>query len=132
MATELLLKRWEVSVKWASGTISRETIVATSRGKAMADTWRSDAFSGSTYAEFLKFSRCRRGHYKPHRWGDRITACGRPAFFLGNNRQNVQVAFAGTNEQYVGNAHPYDVLPVEYRPDTYRDRDAIDSMKPVA
>lgn len=132
MASKLLLKRWEVSVEWSSGTITRETVVATTRGKALVDTWRSDAFSGSTFGEFLKFARCRRDQYTPHRWGDRITACGRPAFFLGNNRQYVQIAFADTEEQYVGNAHPYDVFPVEYRPDTYRDRDQIDSMKAAA
>lgn len=132
MASELLLKRWEVSVEWASGAISRDVVVATTRGKAMADTWRCDAFSGSTYAEFLKFARCRRDHHKPHRWGDPITACGRPAFFLGMDSQYVQIAFADTDEQHVGNAHPYDVFPAEYRPNTYRDRDDIDSMKAAA
>lgn len=128
MDSKLLLKRWEVSVEWASGAITSNVVVATTRGRAMADTWRSDAFSGSTYAEFLKFARCRRDHGRPHRWGDRITACGRPAFFLGMNSQYVQIAFADADEQYVGNAHPYDVFPVEYRPDTYRDRDHIDSI----
>lgn len=132
MAFELQLKRWEVSVEWASGAVSRNVVVATTRGKAMVETWRSDAFSGSTYAEFLKFARCRRDHHKPHRWGDHITACGRPAFFLGNNSQYVQIAFADTEEQCVGNAHPYDVFPVEYRPDTYRERDDVDSVRVAA
>lgn len=124
MATELLLKRWEVTVQWSSGKTTSEIIVATTRGKALADAWRSDAFSSTPFGDFLKFARCRRDRYVPHRWGDRITACGRPAFFLGNNRQYVQIAFADTESQFVGNAHPYDVFPIDYRPETYRDRAA--------
>lgn len=113
-----LMKRWSVSVTWASGSVTTETVVAPTRGKAMADSWRCDAFSGSTLAEFLRFTRCRRDTYTPPRWGDPITVEGKPAFFLGNNRQYVQFVYPGGT--FALSAHPYDVLPVEYRPDTYR------------
>jgi hypothetical protein len=87
----------------------------------MADAWRSDAFSGSTFGEFLKFARCRRDPYTPARYGDAIFINGDPAFFISNNRQYVQFAYPGAEHPL--SAHPYDVLPVEYRPDNYRDRD---------
>jgi hypothetical protein len=115
-----LVKRWEVSVLWSSGTITRGNCIASTRGKALADTWRSDAFSGSTFGEFLRFASCRRDPVAPPRWGDPITVLNKPAFFLGNNRQYVQFVYADATVTL--NAHPYDVLPVEYRPDTYRDR----------
>lgn len=123
-----LLKRWSVTVTWSSGVETIGHVVATTRGRALADAWRSDAFNGSTFAEFMKFARCRRDRTTPPRWGDPITISGKPAFFLGNNRQYVE--FAYPNATFLLSAHPYDVLPVEYRPDTYRDRDDIDRVRP--
>lgn len=122
MGSDLHLKRWIVSVTWASGSISQEAIVALTRGKALASAWRSDVFSSTPFGDFLRFARCRRDRVTPPRWGDPITVEGKLAFFLGNNRQYVQIALPG--REWPLNAHPYDVLPVEYRPDTYRDRDA--------
>lgn len=117
-----LLKRWLVSVTWASGATTTATELAPTRGKALANAWACDAFCGSTFGEFLRFARCRRDTHTPPRYGDPITVDGRPAFFIENNRQYVRFAYPG--QSHVMNAHPYDVLPVEYRPDTYRDRDA--------
>jgi hypothetical protein len=119
-----LLKRWRVTVDWGSATTTEATVVAVTRGAAIYDAWRSDAFSGTTFRQFLGFASCRRDPWTPSRWGDRIMVLGKPAFFLGNNRQYVRFAFPGSD--FAQNAHPYDVLPVEYRPDTYRDRDAGD------
>jgi hypothetical protein len=112
------LKRWAITVTWASGETTTGHELAPTRGKAMARAWACDAFSGSTFGEFLRFARCRRDDYTPPRFGDPITVCGRPAFFVGNNRQYVHFAYPGADHTMV--AHPYDVLPVEYRPGTYR------------
>ena len=117
-----MLKRWEISVTWASGAVSTDEEVAPTRGKALARAWACDAFSGTTFGEFLRFARCRRSRYTPPRYGDPITVEGRPAFFIDNNRQYVRFAYPGAEHTMV--AHPYDVLPVEYRPDTYRGRDS--------
>lgn len=113
-----MLKRWIVSVLWSSGTTTSETIVAPTRGKAMADAWRYDAFSSLSFGEFLKLARCRRDTHVPPRYGDPIVVLGKPAFFIENNRQYVRAAYAGGEVVY--NVHPYDVEPEEYRPDTYR------------
>lgn len=108
------LRRWEVTVNGYDSSVS----LATTRGKALADAWRCDAFNGVTFGEFLKFARCHLSKYKPERFGDPITVCGKPAFFVGNNRQYVQIAYPGG--EFPLSAHPYDVEPEEYRPDTYR------------
>ena len=119
LAVRLLLKNWTVSVLWASGATTSAEMVAVSRGKALADAWRSDAFNGSTFGEFLKFARCRRAP-DPSWWGKPITVEGKPAFYLGHNRQYVSIAYPGGT--FALNAHPYDVLPLECRPEGYRDR----------
>lgn len=117
MAEGFIMKRWEVSVAGYGSSI----VVAASRGKALADTWRCDVFGNQPFGYFLRHARCVRDRSAPHRWGDPITILGEPAFFIDNNRQYVQFVYAG--KDVVLNSHPYDVLPVEYRPDNYRDRD---------
>lgn len=117
VAGSFLIKRWCVSVD-GYGTGHYE---AASRGKALADAWSCDALSHVTFGQFLKMARCSRDHDLPPRWGQPITVGGKPAFFVENNRQYVRFAYPG--QLHVMNSHPYDVLPVEYRPDTYRDRD---------
>lgn len=112
------LKRWAITVTWASGGTTTGYEIAPTRGKALARAWACDAFSGSTFGEFLRFARCRRDRHNPPRYGDPITVLGQPAFFIENNRQYVR--FAYPDDEHVSSAHPYDVLPVEYRPDTYR------------
>lgn len=114
-AADFIVKRWRVSV---SG-YGEGSYVASTRGRAMADAWRCDAFSGSTFGEFLKFARCRRDRITPPRWGDEITVLGKPAYFIGENGQYVEFVYPG--KDVVLNAHPYDVLPVEYRPRAYQE-----------
>ncbi|MET0439155.1 MAG: hypothetical protein ABW043_16850 [Devosia sp.] len=111
-----MLKRWRVLVSdWAN-----EVMVAPSRGRALADTWRCDVFNGYTFGQFLKMASCRREPDDPPRFGDPITVCGKPAFFVENNRAYVIFAYPGGD--HTMSAHPYDVEPESYRPDTYRDR----------
>jgi len=112
-----LIKRWCVSVD-GYGTGYYE---AASRGKALANAWSCDAFNNVTFGQFMRMARCTREINLPPRWGDRIVVGGKDAFFVENNRQYVR--FAYPDQTVVSNAHPYDVMPVEYRPDTYRDRD---------
>jgi hypothetical protein len=91
---------------------------ARSRGKALADAWRCDAFDHLTFKGFLKIARCRLVDHNDPRFGDPITVNGRPAFFVENDRQYVRMAWPGSD--HVSNAHPLEVKPIEYRPDTYR------------
>lgn len=113
-----LMKRWRVSVD-GYGTGAYD---ATSRGKALSDAWRSDAFAHLSFKQFLGVARCQQEVDLPARYGDPITVAGHLGFFIENNRQYVRFAVPGGDGVLC--AHPYEVLPVEYRPDTYRDRDA--------
>lgn len=110
-----LIKRYAIEVR-GYGTGYFE---AASRGKAMAEAWRSPAFNGMLFKDFLKVARCAWQKDLPERFGDPITVLGKPAFFIENNRQYVRFVYPG--ETSVFNAHPYDVEPAEYRPDTYRE-----------
>ena len=118
-----IVKRWRVNVVGYGGGCYD----AATRGRAMSQAWRCDAFGHLKFGDFLKIARCYRDRDLPARWGDPITVGGRPAFFLENNRQYVWFAYPGWAAP--SNAHPYDVLPVEYRPDTYRDRDVQDTPR---
>jgi len=112
-----ILKRWRVDVRWSSGATSSGLAVAATRGGALADAWRCDAFNGSTFKEFLGFARAYRER-EPDWWGAPITVLGEPAHFLGHDNQYVQ--FCRPGGKAVLNAHPYDVLPIERRPASYR------------
>lgn len=110
----LLIKRWDVTV-FGYGT---GAYYAVSRGRALADAWRSAAFYDWTFKRFLREARARAAEPASPRFGEPITVGGKPAFFIESNRQYVRFAYAGSD--HVSNAHPYDVEPEEYRPDTYR------------
>lgn len=114
MSGGFLIKRFVVSV----GEYGSATYEAATRGKALAMAWRSALFEGWTFKDFLRKTHAWRAHDLPERFGDPITVDGRPAFFIEMNRQYVR--FVRPYETNVFNAHPYDVEPVEYRPDTYR------------
>ena len=106
------LRRFEVAVAGYGAGI----YLAKTRGKALADAWRSDAFDGYSFGEFLKVARCRLTEYQPP--ATPITVLGKPAFYLDHNQQYVQ--FVYPDGEFVLNAHPYDVLPEQYRPRAYR------------
>ncbi len=51
---DMIVRPWTVTV---SG-YGHGDYIAASRGKALADAWRSSAFEGWTFGEFLKRARC--------------------------------------------------------------------------
>ena len=106
------LRRYEVTVGHSGSGI----YLAKSRGRALADAWRSDAFEGYTFGEFLKMARCRLTDWQLPAMP--ITVCGKPAFYVDHNSQYVQ--FVYPNGDFVRNAHPYDVEPEQFRPSAYR------------
>lgn len=111
-----ILKRFEVTVDRYGSAI----YVTTTRGKALADAWRSSAFDGWTYIQFCKVARCRRTP-EPPGFGDPCTFEGKPARFFGYNNQYVSIQLPGRD--HLSNAHPYDIMPMECRPTGYRDRE---------
>lgn len=109
------LKRWEVTVNGYGAGV----FVTTTRGKAMADAWRCDAFGTWTFGEFLRRARCVRTP-EPSGFGEPCTFEGKPALCFGHNGQYVSIQLPGRD--HLSSAHPYDILPVEFRPHAYRDR----------
>ena len=111
--SEFIVKTWEVTVyghgagRFVSGT----------RGKALAEAWRCDAFNRLSFKEFLKIARCRKAEDGPG-FGRPITVEGRPAFFIDRNGAYVRVVFPDSD--VILCAHPYDVLPEDARPLAYR------------
>lgn len=79
--SDFILRRYIVSVgRWGEGPY-----LATSRGKALADAWRSDVFEGYTFGEFLKMAKCRLDDSQPV--PTEITVSGERALGLGHNGQ---------------------------------------------
>ena len=106
------LRRYVVAVQgWGEATV-----LAASRGKALSDTWRCDAFGDMTFGEFLKIARCRLDWYQPT--PQQITISGEAVWGLGHNGQYVQ--FVYPHGEHVLNSHPLDVLPVTARPRAYQ------------
>lgn len=106
------LRRFVVSVKgWGE-----ETMLATTRGKALADAWRCDAFGHLSFGEFLKIARCRLHWHQPKptciRVGDEFV------WGLGHNGQYVE--FVRPGGDHVLHSHPLNVLPPSYRPRAYQ------------
>lgn len=106
-------------------------ITAPSRGKALASAWRSDAFSGISFRDFLKIASAKnreapleddgygyvRRHYGVNpQIGQRVrcfrglTTCGRPGTVLypGKCTAHVRVLFDGWD--HPSNVHPTDLL----------------------
>lgn len=111
---DFTLKQWNVSVEgWGIGKI-----VTATRGKALANAWGCDAFSGITFAQFLKIARCVRAEVIDDDFGHPITVDGKPAFFISKDRAQVSVAFPRNDGIF--SSHPTDVLPERFRPDAYQ------------
>lgn len=106
-----LLRRYEVTVSGSTGIYLAQT-----RGKAMADARRCDAFCDLTFGQFLKIARCLLSRHQPK--PDRILVSGEPCWGLGHDRQYVHFVQPGGDR--VLYSHPLDVLPVSYRPSAYR------------
>lgn len=111
------LRRFVVSVEGRG----ESNVLATSRGKALADTWRSDAFGHLSFGEFLKFARCRLDWYQPK--PTCISVGGELVWGLGHNGQYVE--FVRPNGEFVLHSHPLDVLPISYRPRAYQHESAL-------
>lgn len=107
------MKRYRVSV---SGYGS-ETYDAASRGKALAQAYRTDAFGGWTFKKFLTQARVSQAAALAD-YGREITVSGKPAFYLNRNSQYIRFVFPGSD--VVLNSHPLDVEPDELRPPAYR------------
>ena len=109
-AIGFLMKRYTVSVQGHG----EQSYIAVSPSKARADAWRD--YSGLydiTFKDFLRASSVRRAYLDSPRFGEPITVLGKPAFWVGCNRQYIQFVYAG--EHLVLNSHPYDVEPPEAR-----------------
>lgn len=106
------VRRYVVSVQGRGEGV----YLATSRGKAMANAWRCDAFSHLTFSQFLKIARCHLDQYQPK--PREITVSGERCWGLGNNGQYVQ--FVRPDGDHVLHSHPLDVLPEDIRPRAYR------------
>lgn len=97
------VKPWTVEIR---GRCDRGTFHGTSRGKVIADAWRSDAFLGTSFKEFLKVVSCRRAE-PCERYGERFTIGGRPARYVSHDTQYVQFVWEGGDTVF--NTHPLDI-----------------------
>ncbi|MGT2515107.1 DUF7146 domain-containing protein [Sphingomonas panni] len=100
---------WSVTVR---GYPDFAVYFAASRGKAIADAWRCDAFDNVSFGDFLRMVTCRRAEPND-RFGERFTISGRPARYVSHNRQYVQFTWEG--EEAVLNTHPLDIDQAEAR-----------------
>lgn len=113
------VKPWEVQVVGYGH--SQTPYFGASRGAAIADAWRSPAFHGMSFKDFLRIVRCRRAE-PSERYGERFTISGRPARYISHNRQYVQFVWDG--EDTVLNTHPLDIDQPEARRGTpYYEKD---------
>ena len=108
------IKAWDVTVSGYG--VAR--YYAASRGKALAAAWRCDAFGHISFKDFLKIASCWKAMFVPEGFGAPITVECKPAFYVERNRAYVTIAYPDATN--VLSAHPYDVLPVEFRPKAYR------------
>lgn len=107
------LRSWRVEIEgYGSGHV-----IASSQGKALSDTWKSDTFNNLSYGEFMKISKAFKAEDKAG-FGDPITLSGTPAFFVSRNKTGVMVALPF--DTHISRAHPSEVLPERYRPEQYR------------
>ena len=95
--------------------------LATTRGKALSQTWQSDPFSHLTFSQFLKIAKCRLAVKQPE--PEPILVSGELVWGLGHNGQYVKLV--RPNDDRVLNSHPLDVEPESYRPERYRKNKAM-------
>ena len=106
--TALIIKPWNVSVHgYGSGTY-----YAKSRGRALADAWRCDAFNAISFRQFLQIANARQID-DTDRFGEPITVGGRPAYLVSWNSQYIQFVRPGSD--VILHTHPLDVEPPEAR-----------------
>jgi hypothetical protein len=104
----LIVRQWRVTVNgYGSGLY-----VAKSRGMALSQAFLCDAFCQMKFKDFLRIANAT-GEQPDERFGEQITVGGRPAFWVGCNRQYMQFVRSGSD--VVMHSHPYDVEPPEAR-----------------
>lgn len=97
--------------------------VARSRGQAIAHTWREYSLCFEvSFRDFLKLKVRAYRQDLGGRFGEPLTVCNHPAFYVGHNSQYIQ--FVRPDSDVVLNAHPLDVDPPEARRGTPYYRDA--------
>jgi hypothetical protein len=108
---DLIIRPYIVSV---SG-FGELTWFARSRGKALAEAWRSFCSYRDDvgFGDFLKMARCIGVGPKAERFGEEITVGGKSAYWVSCDRQYIQFVRPGSDQ--ILNSHPLDVLPVEAR-----------------
>lgn len=89
-----------------------QPIYARSRSKALADTWRSPAFSGWTYKKFLQKAKAIRCAAHP-RFGELIKVNGDIGIIVHVDSQYIK--FVRPDSDIIYNTHPLDVEPPEAR-----------------
>lgn len=107
--TGMRVKPWHVTVRGYDGY---GPFFAVSRGKAIADAWRCDAFCETSFKDFLKIVRCKAAE-PSKRFGERFTVNGRPARYISHDRQYVQFVYEGGDTVF--NTHPLDIDQPEAR-----------------
>lgn len=112
--SDMKIKAWDVTVRGYG--VAR--YYAATRGKALAEAWRSDAFSTISFKDFLKIASCFKAMFVHECFAAPITVGGKPAFFVERSRSYVRAAEAGSD--VIGNYHPSEVLPESFRPERYR------------
>lgn len=118
-----VLKPYRVTV---SG-FSEWTYYARSRGSATAKAFSDFAECRDiTFRDFLKLVKVSAADItRGPPFGDAITVCGRPGFYVSHNRQYVQFVRPGCD--VILHSHPLDVEPPEYRRGTpyYQEAEAV-------
>lgn len=85
-----------------------------SRMKALADSWRSYCchVRDIRFSQFLKIAHAW-AEDPGERFGEVMTVCGPPGFYVSHNSQYIQ--FVRADSEIVLNAHPLEVEPPEAR-----------------
>lgn len=106
MSEEFLIKRWDVSVVGHPVV----EILAASRGKAMAEGWRSYSSAyDCTFKRFLKIAAVARSLApEPDHFGARIWVSHKRAFYCGMSGPDF--LFARPNDDKVMRSHAHDVM----------------------
>jgi hypothetical protein len=107
----LILKPFELTVQ-GFGTYR---YFAATRGRALSKAfgdWTSLRDEG-TFKQFLKIASAKGCAIDCPRFGEEMTVCGEPAFYVSHNSQYIQFVRPGSD--VIFNTHPLDVEPPEAR-----------------
>jgi len=93
----------------------RYVYFARSRGQAFAKAFGDfgSLRDEATFKDFLRIARVRGCPDRSERFGEAITVCGEPAFYVDHNSQYIQ--FVRPHSDVILSAHPLDVEPPQAR-----------------